>query len=208
MKVAEAYYESILEVLHNKLLKFTPVTLEEMLKHLEDQYHALTSREKATKIKETWLPWNHANEDIESFSCKLVKLEEELMNNYKVEWPITMKINHAIHELGNSEQITEEEFMTWEDKEEVEKMWVALVTYFIKLWTKRCRYGKGSVSRGLGYQSAQEIKEREEEHCGETQLTLSNTLKEMALEATADKYHIQQMSKSAKEILTIIKKTS
>ena len=65
MKVAETYDKSTLEVLHEELLKFTHVTLEEMLKHLEDQCHALTSREKTTKIKEIWLPWNHADEDIE-----------------------------------------------------------------------------------------------------------------------------------------------
>ena len=158
-----------------------------MLKHLEDQCHALTSREKAAKIKEIWLPWNHAEDNIESFFNKLDKLEEELMNDYKVEWPITMKMNHATNELGDSKQFTEEEFMTWEDKEEDEKTWVALVQYFTKLWTKRCRYGKGSVSRGLGYESALEMKERKEEHRGKAQLNLSNNLREMALAATADK---------------------
>ena len=206
MKVAEAYDEATLEVLHDELLEFTHVTLEEMLKHLEEQCHALTSREKATKIKEIWLPWNHADEDIESFFNKLDKLEEELMNDYKVEWPITMKMNHATNELGDSEQFTEEEFMTWEDKEEDEKTWVALVQYFTKLWTKRRRYGKSSVSRGLGYESALEMKEREEEHRGEARLNLSNNLREMALAATADKDHIQQMSTSAEEMLAIIKK--
>ena len=46
MKVAEAYDKLTLEVLYDKLLEFTHVTLEEMLKHLEDQCHALTLREK------------------------------------------------------------------------------------------------------------------------------------------------------------------
>ena len=87
-----------------------------------------------------------------------------------------------------------------------EKTWVALVQYFTKLWTKRRRYGKGSVSRGLGYESALEMKEKEEEHRGEAQLNLSNNLREMALAATADKEHIQQMSSSAEEMLAIIKK--
>ena len=56
MKVSEAYDEATLEVIHDELLEFTHVTLEEMLKHLEDQCHALTSREKATQITEIWLP--------------------------------------------------------------------------------------------------------------------------------------------------------
>ena len=120
MKVAEAYDESMLEVLHNELLEFTHVTLVEVPKHLEDQCHVLTSREKATIIKEIWLPWNHADNDIESLFNKLDQLEEELMNNYKVERPITMKMNHATNYLGNSEQFTKEECMTWEDKEEGE----------------------------------------------------------------------------------------
>ena len=37
MKVTKSYNEATLEVLHNKLFKFIHVTLEEMLKHLEDQ---------------------------------------------------------------------------------------------------------------------------------------------------------------------------
>ena len=36
MKVAEAYDESTLEVLHDELLKFTHVTLREMRKHLKE----------------------------------------------------------------------------------------------------------------------------------------------------------------------------
>ena len=46
MKVAEAYDEATLEVLHDKLFELTHTTLEEILKHLGDQCHALTSREK------------------------------------------------------------------------------------------------------------------------------------------------------------------
>ena len=53
---------------------------------------------------------------------------------------------------------------------------------------------------------ARRTQRREEEHRGEAQITLSNNLKEMALAATADKDHIQQMSNSAEEMLTIIKK--
>ena len=140
---------------------------------------------------------NHADKDIEFFFYKLDTLEEKMMNTYKVEWPITIKMKHATNELGNSKQFTEEEFMTWEHKDEDEKTWVALVQYFTKMWTKRRRYGKSSVSRGLGYESALEMKEREEEHRGEAQLNLSNNLREMALAATADKEHIQQMSTSA-----------
>ena len=56
------------------------------------------------------------------------------MNDYKVEWPITMKMNHATNELGDCEQFTEEEFMTWEDKDEEDKTWISLVQYFTKLW--------------------------------------------------------------------------
>ena len=51
MKVTKAYDKSASEVLHDELLEFTHVTLKEMLKHLEDQCHALTFGEKATKIK-------------------------------------------------------------------------------------------------------------------------------------------------------------
>ena len=49
------------------------------------------------------------------------------------------------------------------------------------------------------------MKEREEGHHGEAQLNILNNLKEMALAATVDEDHIQQMSNSAKEMLTIIK---
>ena len=42
------------------------------------------------------------------FFNKLYKLEEELMNDYKVDLLITMKMNHATNESGDSEQFTEE----------------------------------------------------------------------------------------------------
>ena len=76
-------------------------------------------------------------------------------------------------------------------------MWVALKTSQI--------YRKSSVSRGLGYESALETKERKEEHHGEAQLNILHNLREMALAVTADTDHIQQMSNSAKEMLIIIK---
>jgi hypothetical protein len=55
------------------------------------------------------------------FFNKLDTLEEELTNDYNVKWSITMNTNHATNKLGNSEKFTEEECMTWEDKDEGEK---------------------------------------------------------------------------------------
>ena len=63
---------------------------------------------KQPQLRKSGSQWNHADEDIGSFFNKLDKLEEELVNDYNVEWPITMKMYHATNEVGNIEKFTEE----------------------------------------------------------------------------------------------------
>ena len=129
------------------------------------------------------------------------KLEEELLNEFDIEWPTSMKIMQAVNEMYDSNQFSEKDMMDWEDKASAEKTWVHLQTYFNALWTKKQRYG-GTSPRNHGFESAANISEVTES----SEARMATNLMEVARAATADKEHIQQMSNTADDLLTIVKK--
>ena len=45
------------------VLGFMHVTVADMLRHLEGQCHALTSREKKSKLAEVNVPWDQNNDN-------------------------------------------------------------------------------------------------------------------------------------------------
>ena len=65
-----------------------------MIDHLEQQCLALTVRDKKTKMKDVNLPWDR-DDDIETYFVKADKLEEDLQENYIIEWPTIMNITQA-----------------------------------------------------------------------------------------------------------------
>ena len=69
-----------------------------MLEHIEQQCLALTARDKKTKIQDVNIPWNR-DDDIETYFVKADKLEEDLQENYGIEWPTSMKITRAEDEM-------------------------------------------------------------------------------------------------------------
>ena len=69
-----------------------------MLDHLEKQCLALTPRNKKTKMKDVNLPWDR-DDDIETYFVKDDILEEDLQENYGIEWPTSMKITQAEDEM-------------------------------------------------------------------------------------------------------------
>ena len=64
-------------------------------------------------------PFRNKHDD--TFSKNKDTFGEELMNEYKVEWPVTTKMNHTANDLGDNEQFTKEAFITWENKGEGDK---------------------------------------------------------------------------------------
>ena len=62
-----------------------------MLDYLEQQCLTLTARDKKTKMKDVNLPWDRDN-DIKTYFVKADKLDEDLQENYGIEWPTSMKI--------------------------------------------------------------------------------------------------------------------
>lgn len=111
-------------------------TVADVLEHLETQCLALTAREKREKLKETQLPWDH-DDDIRTYFTKLDKLEEELKNEYAIDWPTKMKIMQAVNKMYDCCHISKKDMMDWEDKAEADKMWVHCQTYFGDLWEKK-----------------------------------------------------------------------
>ena len=199
-KVEEAYDQAYFTTMKDDVLGFMHVTVADMLQHLEGQCHALTEREKKEKLQEVNVPWDQ-NDDIQTYFVKLDKLEEELKNEFDIEWPTSMKIMQAVNEMYDSNQFSEKDMMDWEDKPAPDKTWVHLQTYYNALWTKKQRYG-GTSPRNHGYESAANVSEVTDS----SDARMATNLMEVARAATADKEHIQQMSDTADDLLTIVKK--
>ena len=85
-----------------------------MLNHIEQQCVALTARDKKTKMKDVNIPWDQ-DDDIETYFAKVDKLEEDLQENYGIEYPTSMKITQAEDEMYRSNMFSKEELMIWEE---------------------------------------------------------------------------------------------
>ena len=199
-KIEEAYDAAYLATLRDDILGFGHVTTRDMIEHLERQCLALTSRERTIKLRDTLIPWDQ-NDDVTTYFVKLEKLDEELQNEFNIEWPESQKLNQAVNEMYESNQFTQENMMDWEDKTDAQRTWVHCQAYFSRLWTKNQRYG-GTTARQHGFESTANVSEQEVEE----KETLEHNLRAVAVAATADKEHIQQMSDAHDEMLTLIKK--
>ena len=91
----------------------------------------------------------------------------------------------------------------WEDRDYQDKTWVHFQSYFKTLWTQKTRYGSGSPRKHGFSDSAANISN---ELTKTSEGRLSINLCEMAVAATSDKEHIQQMSNTADELLAVVKK--
>ena len=82
-----------------------------MLEHLEQQCLALTARDKKRKMKDVNIPWDR-DDDIETYLVKADKLEEDLQENYGIEWPTVMKTTQAEDDMYRLNMFTKEELTT------------------------------------------------------------------------------------------------
>ena len=78
-----------------------------------------------------------------------------------------------------------------------------LISYFTELWEKKQRYG-GATARRHGYaESAANVNKARMDRTHDEQL--SKNLEHVAIAATADREHLQQMSNAAGDLLAVIK---
>ena len=170
----------------------------QMLDHLEQQCLALAARDKKTKMKDVNLPWDQ-DDDIETYFVKADKLEEDIQENYGIEWPTSMKITQTEDEMYRSNIFSKEELMTWEEKPRADKTWVHLQTYFKDIWTVTMRYQVNTPHKH-GFESAASAEEDRGKQC------LANNLREVAVAATAYKEHIQQMTTHNNDLSKVVRK--
>ena len=197
-KLEEAFDEAYFSTLKDELFGDAGQTVASMLHHLNKQCLALTGREKKEKMDTINLEWNQ-DDDIETYFVKADKLEEELLLDYGITWPTSMKITQVIDQMYASNVFSEDDMMDWEDKDDDEKTWIHLQSYFKRKWTKKRRY-RGDTPKDHGF--AANVEERENDAMDR----LGTNLHEVATAATADKEHIQQMSTQNEKLLQVVKK--
>ena len=200
-KLELAYDAAYFATLRDDILGFTHLTVLDLLEHLESQCLALTNREKQSKLKECELPWE-PGEDVGAYFTKLDKLEEELDNEYGIEWPTSMKMMVALGAMYDSNTFDEREMMAWEEKPAVDQTWVHLVSYFTAIWEMKQRYNSSTPRRHGFAESAANVNDTPKATENEDIVT---NLQHVAIAATADKEHLQQMSNAADDLLEVIK---
>ena len=205
-KIEEAYDAQYLEALRDDILEMSHLTVSEVLAHLSLQCLALTNVEKEAKLAETRLPWD-LHDDIKTFFTKLDKLEIEL-NELDIEWPTSMKITQAVKQMYESNQFENRDMRDWERKPAEDKTWVHCQSYFTTLFNDNKRFGDAAGNKH-GFESAANVKEErvEPEAAPTDPFTeeLCDGLREVAIAATADKEHIQQMTSTNEDLLKIVK---
>ena len=171
-----------------------------MLDHLKQQCLALTARDKKMKTKDVNLPWDR-DDDIEKYFVKAERLKEYLKEHYGIKCPTIMKITQAEDEMYRSNMFSKEELMAWEEKLRSDKTWVHLQTYFKDRWTATMRYKYDNPHKN-GFESDVSAEEDKGQQTG----CQANNLLEVALAATADKEHIQQMTTQNDALLKVFRK--
>ena len=203
-KIEEAYDAQYLEALQDDILELSHLTVREVLHHLEQQCLALPNVEKEAKMAETRLPWD-LHDDIATFFTKLDKLETELAE-LDIEWPTSMKITQAVKQMYESSQFENRDMRDWERKPAADKTWVHCQAYFTTLYNDNKRFGDAAGNKH-GFESAANIREQKEKEKANGTFTeeLCDGLREVAIAATADKEHIQQMTSTNEDLLKIVK---
>ena len=201
-KLEIAYDAAYFGTLRDDILGFTHLTVRDMLEHLESQCLKLTNRERQSKLKECELPWE-PGEDVNAYFTKLDKLEEELDDEYGIEWPTAMKMMVALGAMYDSNIFDEREMMAWEEEPAADQTWVHMVSYFTALWEMKQRYSSSTPRRHGFAESAANVRDA----APDTNPTedISANLRHVAIAATADKEHLQQMSNAADDLLSVIK---
>ena len=100
-----------------------------------------------------------------------------------------------------SNMFSKEELMAWEENPRADKTWVHLRTYFKDRWTATMSY-QGNTPHKHGSKSAASSEEDRGEQAGR----LATNLREVAVAATSNKEHIQQMTTQNDNLLKVVRK--
>lgn len=203
-KLEGAYDSQYFDVLKDNILGFTHVCVSEMLDHLHSNCLALTDVEKEKRLEETKLPWDQ-DIALPTYFHNLDKLQEELDDD-EIEWTDRQKISVTITMMYASHFFDKKDMKEWEKKPSADKTWVHLQAYFTDLFTDNQRYNKATGS-SHSFDNAANIQEKKLKKEEENEY-LVQQLGDIALAATADKEHIQQMTNANDDMLTVIKEQS
>ena len=191
-----------MEALRDDILEMSHLTVSEVLARLVQQCLALTNVEKEAKLSEIRLPWN-LHDDISTLFTKLDKLEIEL-SELDIEWLTSMKITQAVKHMYESNQFENQDMRDWERKPAADKTWVHCQSYFTTLFNDNKRFGD-TAGYKHGFESAANIKEQKQQNKEKPAVGFTEEfcdgLREVAIAATADKEHIQQMTSTNEDLL-------
>ncbi len=204
-KIEEAYDAQYLETLKDDILELSACSVDEVLEHLELQCLALTNVEREAKLAETRVPWD-LHDDITTYFNKQDKLEAEL-DELDIEWPTSMKITQAVKQMYESNQFEKRDMRDWEKKPAADKTWVHCQAYFTALFNDNKRFGDAAGNKH-GFESAANVEEKEkkvEDTATKLSDELCDNLREVAIAATADKEHLQQMTSTNEDLLKVVK---
>ena len=199
-KVEAAFDSQYFVTLCDDLLGYTQVCVSEMLDHLVEQCLEITDTEKAEKLQAALKPWN-PDQDIDAFFHSLDKIQEAL-DDESIPWPNTQKIIHAMKQMYACNTFDARDMRDWERKLPANKGWIDLQVYFGDLYTDSKKYEK-ATGGNHGFDSAANVIEQPPPSENDDQL--SQQLCDIAIAATADKEHIQQMTNCTDDLLAIIK---
>ena len=199
-KVEAAYDSQYFLTLSDDLLGYTHVCVSEMLDHLLDQCLEITDTEKSDKLEAALKPWN-PDEDINAFFHGLDKVQENL-DDEAIPWPNSQKIIHAMKQMYACNTFDSRDMREWERKTPANKTWIDLQVYFGDLYQDAKKYEKATGGKH-GFESAANVIEPPPATSNDEQF--SQQLCDLAIAATADKEHIQQMTNCTDDLLAIIK---
>ena len=97
--------------------------------------------------------------------------------------------------------ISKEELVPWEEKLSANKTWVNLRTFFKDIWTATMRF-QGDTTHKHGFKNDNNA----EENRGDKTGRLANNLHKVAVAATSNKEHIQQMTTQNNDLLKVVRK--
>jgi len=199
--IEEAYDAAYLAEMKDDVLGFSHLTVADLLTHLEDKCLALTTLQKNKKLADINCVWDK-NDDIGTYFAQVERLEEELLDHYGITWPEEMQLLQVVAQMYECGIFTRKEIMAWESKPNADKNMANAETYFTEIWEECQRYG-GTVASAAGFgESANAATEKPTQAPDE----LIAAIKEVAIAATADKEHIQQMTSTNDDLLAVVKR--
>ena len=206
--VEAAYDSQYFDTLKDDLLGYTHVCVSEMLDHLLTQARAMTDVEKQEKFTAALKPWNQ-DQAIATFFHNLDRTQEELDED-DIDLTERQKIVHAVKQMYDSHCFDARDMRDWERKPDADKTWVHLQTYFNELYEDVKKY-ENATGRKHGFESAANVQEQAavQEAAARAGLPVDDILQqqlgELAVAATADKEHIQQMTNATDDLLAVVK---